>query len=187
MNHGIPSANPGNLFKVNAIGARNADSNASWQYLCDRIFLERGWLVANFHGIDDGRIDREALGWEAMPLARFNLVLDYLESQDFWLAPFGEVARYIRERKSATLTLKKQSDQSMTLVLEDGLDDRIYNKALSLRIRLSAGWQKVTAYQNRRLVDHNLKPDGCLHLNLLPDGSDITIVREFAYRLLRSR
>ena len=174
---GIPHSTPANIFHINSLAARNADSNESWQTLCDRVLAEGGWFVPSFHGIDDGAIDREALGWEAITLSRFRLVLDYLQQQNFWLVPFGSVTRYIRERDAAILALKNSNSRSLVLVLDDNLDDSIYDHPLSLRVKLPAGWQRIRLSQGGRLLRYRVDRDGYHIFDAFPDGSDIIIYR----------
>ena len=179
-NGGIPRATPDDFFRINAIGARNSDPNASLRKLCDRVFSSGGWFVPAFHGIDDGKIERDALGWEALPIRRFRVILDYLRGKGFWLAPFGTVIRYIKERDAAKLSLKNRenrSNRSLTLKLEDGLDDSLFNQALSLRVKLSMVGKRFRGLQNGRMFEIEVDGNGYLIFEALPDGSNITITR----------
>lgn len=173
----IPGCTPADLFQINSFAAREADSIESWRILCDRILDKGGWFVPSFHGIDDGHIDRDALGWEAISLSRFRLALDYLQQQDFWMVAFGSALRYIRERDASSLTMFNQTDRSYIMVLEDNLDDHIYNHPLSLKVKLPAGWKRVRLSQGGRLLRYSIDRDGYFIFDALPDGSDIIVDR----------
>jgi hypothetical protein len=71
--------------------------------LLEETYAAGGWLVPNFHGIDNGFLPREALGWEPLTLEFFREILDTLAGTDLWIAPFGEVAQYIARRDSLQL------------------------------------------------------------------------------------
>ena len=55
------------------------------------------WTTFQFHGIGD-----PSTGWEPIPQKTFLYVLDYVKRQEergLWVAPFGEVAAYLRAQK----------------------------------------------------------------------------------------
>jgi len=177
-NGGIPHSTLNDFFEINSLAIRNGDSDRSWQNLCNRVFSEEGWFIVGFHGITDGKIAKECLGWEAIPVFRFNYILDYIEDKGFWVAPFGTVTRYIQERNSAVLSFKYSSHHSYILSLEDGLDDTIYNLPLSMKVKLPDKWNSVEIFQNGRILDHHISESSYAFFNVLPDGSNIIIKRQ---------
>jgi peptidoglycan/xylan/chitin deacetylase (PgdA/CDA1 family) len=54
------------------------------------------WLVLVFHGV-------EGIGWEPLPRSEYRSYYSYLKSKEehLWVATFGDVAKYIRERMNA--------------------------------------------------------------------------------------
>jgi peptidoglycan/xylan/chitin deacetylase (PgdA/CDA1 family) len=55
------------------------------------------WTTFQFHGIGD-----PSTGWEPIPLDTFITLLDYLQveqTKGLWIAPFGEVAAYLRAQR----------------------------------------------------------------------------------------
>lgn len=99
------------------------------------------WLVLVFHGIDD-------LGWEPTPHEKladyFRYIADRRDS--LWIAPFGEVARYVRERMAATVTEERRSD-SIVVHLSHDLDPQRYDHSLSLRTAVPEDWARVRVVQ----------------------------------------
>ncbi|PYX08135.1 MAG: hypothetical protein DMG88_11705 [Acidobacteria bacterium] len=63
----------------------------------DKAISLAAWTTFQFHGIGD-----PSTGWEPIPTHTFLYILDYLKSQEpsgLWVAPFGEVAAYLRAQK----------------------------------------------------------------------------------------
>jgi peptidoglycan/xylan/chitin deacetylase (PgdA/CDA1 family) len=63
----------------------------------DKAILLGAWTNLQFHGIGD-----PSTGWEPIPTTTFIYLLDYLKSEQakgLWVAPFGEVAAYLRAQK----------------------------------------------------------------------------------------
>ncbi|PYT52760.1 MAG: hypothetical protein DMG46_26200 [Acidobacteria bacterium] len=63
----------------------------------DKAISLHAWTTFQLHGIGDS-----STGWEPIPTNTFLYVLDYLkqeEAQRLWVAPFGEVAAYLRAQK----------------------------------------------------------------------------------------
>jgi peptidoglycan/xylan/chitin deacetylase (PgdA/CDA1 family) len=55
------------------------------------------WTSVQFHGIGDA-----STGWEPVPTETFTALLDYLKAEQakgLWIAPFGEVAAYLRAQR----------------------------------------------------------------------------------------
>lgn len=112
------------------------------------------WLVLVFHGI-------EGVGWE--PLSK-NLLTEYFQyikknEKDVWVATFGDVARYVRERMNARVQVKQKNHQivvSLTHSLEDGL----YSVPLTLKTYVPTGWKTVLAKQENREQYVQPKHDG---------------------------
>jgi len=100
------------------------------------------WLVLVFHGIDD-------IGWEPTPHQKLQQYFEYIKSKEnnIWVAPFGEVARYVRERMSADV--KTHSDKNkITIHLTHSLDPGKYDVPLTLKTYVSPGWKNVSVTQN---------------------------------------
>jgi peptidoglycan/xylan/chitin deacetylase (PgdA/CDA1 family) len=167
----LNSSTPPDFYSVGALGLRPADDAGTWRNRAEQVLAEGGWLVAAFHGLDDGRIPARARGWEPLPLASFQGVLDYLQSRDYWLAPFGEVVRYIRERRQAVLRVKQKRPGRALLVLEDGLEDSIYDLRVTVALRLPPGWEQAAVYRQGRELEVWRDEAGRLCFRTPPDGS----------------
>ncbi len=176
VERGVPPATPRDLYDVNSFAALASATDEEWAAAAGYVLWRRGWLVADFHGVDDGSIDREALGWEALPLERFRRTLDWLDAQDLWIAPFGRVVRYIRERDRARLVRDREEEALVAVRLLDGLDNRVYDQALSVRIPLPPGWSDARVVQDGVEMPSAVG-GGVLEFDARPNGTSVRIER----------
>ena len=95
------------------------------------------WLVLVFHGIDD-------IGWEPTPHEKLQEYFQYIKDKenDIWVAPFGNVARYVRERMSAKVD-SKSTNNKIIVELSQSLDKKMYDEPLTLKTYVPSNWKKV--------------------------------------------
>ncbi len=100
------------------------------------------WLVLVFHGIDD-------IGWEPTPHEKLQQYFEYIKSKEnnIWVAPFGDVARYVRERMSAKVKTSLEKNK-INVGLTHSLDHETYDLPLSLKTYVSPEWNTVLVKQN---------------------------------------
>jgi peptidoglycan/xylan/chitin deacetylase (PgdA/CDA1 family) len=95
------------------------------------------WGVYCFHGIGGEYLSVSA--------SAFDELAAYLERHsEIWTAPFGDVLRYIQERKSAVVEIH-DSGGSVDVALSWPLDSHIYDLPLTLRVELTGGVDTVAA------------------------------------------
>jgi peptidoglycan/xylan/chitin deacetylase (PgdA/CDA1 family) len=101
------------------------------------------WLVLVFHGID-------GMGYEALPSTLLDEYFQYIKSKDdqLWVATFGDVTRYMREREAAKVSGAKKGN-SITVMLNHSLDKSMYYLPLTLKTYVPAGWKNVKAVQGK--------------------------------------
>jgi len=167
---------PGGFYSVNSFGIRRKELVKPWEWYCSRMYTAGGWFVLNFHGITDSGIKREWLGWEPLRLRDFKYVIDYVVQEGFWIAPFGTVARYARERESAMVFLLSSSDNEVVFTFEDGLDDEVYSQPLSLEVVVPTAWREVKVTQAGHMIAHR-QHENHIYCSLLADSSDIIFKR----------
>jgi oligosaccharide reducing-end xylanase len=141
----------------------------------DQAANSNGWAVACHHGIgSDGH------SWAVTNLNAMKEHLNYLDQNrnKIWCETFGNVARYIKERDAASLTVESSEQNSIKIKLTDNLPDSIYNYPLSIRCPLPEGWTTVMINQNRKEVDYTISKVNSkdyLMFNAVPDDGDIII------------
>jgi hypothetical protein len=100
------------------------------------------WLVLVFHGIDD-------IGWEPLTGENLEEYFKYIQSKEdnIWVATFGDVARYVRERMNADVKTNNDKNK-ITVNLTHSLDSSMYDLPLTLKTYISPSWKVVTVKQN---------------------------------------
>jgi hypothetical protein len=105
------------------------------------------WLVLTFHGVD-------GIGWEPLTHQQLDEYFSYIKAKKvLWVATFGDVTRYIRERQNATVQTKQTGDK-MTINLNHSLNKSMYYVPLTLKTYVPQTWKtiKVTQGKNTQIV-----------------------------------
>lgn len=130
------------------------------------------WLVLVFHGIDN-------IGYEPTPHEKLKQYFEYIKSREnnIWVAPFGVVARYLREKMSANIKTKDEKNK-ITVDLTHSLDPKTYDLPLTLKTYVSPSWKNVLIKQNGKQQNIVSKKDGdgtYILYHALPNSGTITI------------
>jgi peptidoglycan/xylan/chitin deacetylase (PgdA/CDA1 family) len=144
-------------------------SLATFDSQLDLVETQNAWTVFTYHGIETG-------GYQNIPAANFTAQVDALAGRRdrLYIAPYGEVVRYIRQRDDATASLVSNDGSTITLSLTDSLDDAIYNIPMTLILAAPAGWTDISAFQDGLAIEAWIA-DGNILLNAVPDAGSITI------------
>lgn len=141
----------------------------------DQAANSNGWAVTCHHGIgSDGH------SWAVTNLDAMKQHLDYLDKNrdKIWCETFGNVARYIKERDAASLTVESSEQNSIKVKLTDNLPDATYNYPLSIRCPLPDGWTTAMVTQDGEEVEDSIltvNSKEYLMFKAVPDGGDILI------------
>lgn len=108
--HRVISATPKSLHSLPSIpwvSKSNAEYFNQW---VDRAIKSNGWIIELCHSVN-------GQGWEAPALSVLVTHFDYLESKssELWVAPMGEVIKYIILRQLATITIVSQTKNHLQL------------------------------------------------------------------------
>ena len=134
----------------------------------------KGWCVFLIHSIDnDG-------GYSPTQSAVLRSHLDYmkLHSDRFWVATFGDVVRYIRERNAVTIQEVSNKKTSITIQVSDKLDNLVYNYPVTVRRPLPKHWKSATITQNGQKVKTKISRKGkekYIMFDIVPDTGEIII------------
>lgn len=109
---------------------------------------DNNWLVLVFHGVD-------GIGWESLTSDHLKEYFEYIKAKedDLWVATFGDVTKYMRQRMSAKLqTSEKNGD--VFIEVRHSLDNSMYNMPLTLKTYVASDWKhvKVTQDENEQVV-----------------------------------
>jgi hypothetical protein len=99
------------------------------------------WLVLTIHGV-------EGIGWEALPKNELDQYFAYIQARQnkLWVATFGDVTKYMRERQSAKVSASHKGNR-ITINLVHPLNKAMYNIPLTLKTHVPANWQNVRLTQ----------------------------------------
>ena len=103
------------------------------------------WLVLTFHGVD-------GIGWEALSHQQLDEYFKYIKARpDLWVATFGNVTRYMRERQNAQLT-SALTNGVIHVRLNHSLDKEQYDIPLTLKTDIPKTWKKVRFVQGGKAL-----------------------------------
>jgi hypothetical protein len=167
----IVDSTPSNFSQISSF--MNLTGISTIKAKAEEAASKHGWCVALNHGVQS---DYAAV----IPTADIEGSLDYLDKNrsKIWVETFGNVARYIKERNAAKITVKSSSDASITIQVSDNLDDSIFNFPLSIRCEMPAGWQTAVVKQKGKSVEDTIvtiNSKKYIMFKAVPDGGDVVI------------
>jgi VCBS repeat-containing protein len=130
------------------------------------------WLVIGFHGLD-------GTGYGPVTEERFRQFIEYMTTKNVWVGTLSAVVKYIRERDSANLSVLFSVGEELVLDLTDGLDDAIYNEALTIRSEVPATCASALVEQGDTFTTVSSVLEGTtqvIYYNAVPDRGEITIL-----------
>ncbi|HEY8782310.1 MAG TPA: polysaccharide deacetylase family protein [Mucilaginibacter sp.] len=112
------------------------------------------WLVLVIHGV-------EGLGYEALPHTLLDKYFQYLKSKNdkLWIATFGDVTKYMRERE-ATVIKNNSESKDISLNITMPLNSGMYNIPLTLKTYIPANWSHVIVKQGKHSKKIEPEKDG---------------------------
>ncbi len=136
--------------------------------------LERNnvWLVLTFHGVD-------GIGWEAKPHQELKEYFSYMKEKEdnLWIATFGDVTKYMRERMAAKVSAERKDDD-IVIKLEHSLDKNLYDFPLTLKTYVPDGWSKVKIKQANADSEGEVLSDehgSYVQYQAVPNADDVTL------------
>ncbi len=105
------------------------------------LIYDKIWLVLVFHGVD-------GFGWEPLTGNQLREYFQYIKDHEdkLWVATFGDVVRYLRERQHASVHASFR-DHKIEVNFTCSMDTIQYNLPLTLKTYIPLSWQKVLQKQ----------------------------------------
>lgn len=127
----------------------------------DRALTSGGWVIEEYH-------DVKSPGYCAVNLQAYYDHLDDLaaavEAGQLWVAPQGDVARYIYSRDRAEINILPSDPNTIEMIMDDNLPDGVFDVPLTLKTPIPADWtENVTVIHNgsqvgaRTLTSQNIR------------------------------
>jgi hypothetical protein len=178
----IERSTPTDIMNISSIlcGASHSIKTAqNFNSQANSAATSKGLCVFLIHGIDnDG-------GYSSTESAVLRTHLEYLKANDdkFWVATFGNIVRYIKERNAVSVTETSVIDSVITLTVTDTLDNTIYNAPITIRRPMPEGWPSASVTQNGQPITPKfIDKSGVIYLmfDIAPDAGDIIISKSAA-------
>jgi hypothetical protein len=114
----------------------------SWVDTC--LAHDNIWFVLVFHGI-------QGIGYEPRTGAEMEEYFNYIHDRhaQLWIATFGDVTKYIRERKNNTITSEIRAD-SIAVNISSSLDPEVYNLPLTVKTYVPVAWTTAVLSKKTR-------------------------------------
>jgi hypothetical protein len=173
----IERSTPTNFYQISSLICGNLGSvktAENFNQKFENTATSKGWCVLLIHGIDnDG-------GYSPLPSTTLRASLGYLAARKdkFWVATFGNVVRYIRERNAVSVTESSNQNTCITLQVTDTLDDAIYNYPITIRRPLPQSWTSAYVSQNGRVANASIEEVDSkkyVMFDVVPDGGDVVL------------
>lgn len=96
---------------------------------------------------------------------------------DVWIAPFRNVAMYVKERKAAKVNKKSGDASSIVFEVTHSIKDNIsdYDYPLTIKVKNENNWTKVKATQDGADIEATIK-DGNIYVDAVPNKGDVKLV-----------
>ncbi|MBN2081796.1 polysaccharide deacetylase family protein [bacterium] len=149
-----------------------------WDSIIDAVVADGGWQIEQCHGIGD--LDEPGVGWSPRPETEYRAHYDHIASygDQLWVAPVGEVGRYILERNVAEFVVLDYTDTELTFILTDTLDNNIFDVPLTVIITLPTGWTAVSARQGVNELTVTTPESGLAQFDVAPGGGIVTLTTD---------
>jgi len=147
----IVATTPSDFYNISSNITGSTGSIQTAQNFDDKVaaaLTAKGWMVFLTHGIDgDG-------GYSPTQSTELSTHLAYMNTNiaNYWIATFGNVVKYIKERNAAALAETTISADSLKAVVTDNLDNTIYNIPITIRRLMPTGWAGAKVYLGATLI-----------------------------------
>ena len=173
----IISAKPGDYYRLSSmiVGSQGEVNSASaFQTKVELAKSSGGWAVFLIHGVDnDG-------GYSPVASSVLSEHVDFMNanSVDYWIGTFAEVVKYIKERESISISESAITADSLKVTISDGLEDALYNQAVSIRRKLPVNWSTASVYIDGAAIESDVQSENGISyvvFDAVPDQGVITI------------
>lgn len=95
---------------------------------------------------------------------------------DYWVAPMGYVAMYIKERKNSKVNKKSGDANSITFEVTHSIKDNVsaYDYPLTIKIKNDNNWTKVKATQGGAEIEAKIA-NGNILVDAVPNAGDVVV------------
>lgn len=137
------------------------------------LMANHGWTIEEYH-------DTDCPGYAAFNLDAWRAHLDQLATlsqSTLWVAPQGDVARYIYERNASVITVLTEEYEAVMLSVDDGLDGEVFDMPVTIETTVPVFWgDDITVTQGTTSLAHGLDPQTQnVRFNVVPNGQPVLL------------
>jgi peptidoglycan/xylan/chitin deacetylase (PgdA/CDA1 family) len=139
-------------------------SDPEVQSLIAQAERRHGWLNVLFHDVDDA--------------SHFGEFLDSFMKRNLWIDTFGNVAKYMKERRQCAVWEASSDQLSIRLQLDCALESDIYNVPLTVRSTVPSSWTAVNVTQGSFIQTPKPVVEGTetvVYYSVVPNGGNIVL------------
>jgi peptidoglycan/xylan/chitin deacetylase (PgdA/CDA1 family) len=155
-------------LKIQSFGKQTEANRANlW---VDHAIENHLWLIEMIHGIND-------VGYSPVDSKVLIEHLDYIKARNdkIWCSTVSNVIKYIDESKNAKIECDLCNDTVFKIRINDFMDDYIFDRLLSIRIKVPDNWDSIWISNNEKVRTEYYNNAKFILFNALPDNQLLTI------------
>ncbi len=170
---------PSDWTKASALmtGTENGIQGSGFTDKMKQAAGQGGWVAFLTHGLQ-GKNNGSAT-YSPTNLNDIENALKWAKDNDgdYWVAPMGYVAMYIKERKASKVNKKSGDANSITFEVTHNIKDNIsaYDYPLTIKVKNDNNWTKVKATQDGADIEATIK-DGNIYVDAVPNKGEVKLV-----------
>lgn len=171
-------------YRVKSYQVMNGTTAAFLNAKVDEAVANGGWFVSLFHYIVDENGEKYWPDTNIDYSAKRETVEGHFAyiggRDDVWCASFNDVAAYITERKTTTVSYIGSTSGSLTLSAVSTVTDEGYDVPLTVKIEVPNGWTKATVSQGEnQKVCKVFTENGRSYVygDVVPNGENVVVYR----------
>ncbi|MFC1729724.1 T9SS type A sorting domain-containing protein [candidate division KSB1 bacterium] len=179
--HGYNLSTPNDVYALKSRVILNTTTPATTYGWIDNTVNYGYWTFLMYHFINYQGSDPELIEYNSS-IANFRATVDYACQQDLWISSQEHIIKYIKERNALKpVSYAIVNSDSLKLILNDFLNDNVYNVPLTIQVVLPISWMvdSVLVIQNGNTKKYpvsieNGKPYS--YINCLPNNSEVFVI-----------
>jgi sialate O-acetylesterase len=170
VGQGATSPEELNVLAVNDLGLTADKDFPALLDLAQPALKSHNWGVYCFHGVGGD--------WLSITPEALDRLTDYLaQHSEIWTATFGDVLRYIQERKAAGVRITHSDVNSVSVSMTWPMDKKIFDVPLTLRLEVAQTWKEAAATADGKSLDAKISDRAKGTVVLIDVPSQISEVR----------
>jgi hypothetical protein len=146
---------PPDMYSIVPVEFGTGETASELDGLVDDTITSGGWLVEMIHAVGSG-------GYDPVDLGQFSSHMQYVasSSDEVWVAPFGNVSKYIQIRDSAWINMTQPEAYLCDIILETPLDELEFDIPVTLNVSFPDDWLDLEIYRGGVPSIHHTKDAG---------------------------